>query len=155
MSSFSLRDLVLKYEEEIRQLHQSGLSKTDIAKKIVEDKHITLGSAQLDSFRRAISSRLAEPDSESEVAEHIQEKFKHEEVEDQDLEKMIQEEESAARSAFKKYKHSTDYYYDESKDLYIVYIKNKAYKFTGTIIRDMKSRYSALTGSPESINEIC
>ena len=76
MSSFSLRDLVLKYEEEIRKLHQAGLSKTEIAKKIVDDKNITLGSAQLDSFRRAISSRLAEPEPEFEVAEYLQEKFK-------------------------------------------------------------------------------
>lgn len=155
MSQFSLKDLVLKFEEEIKQLHQAGLSKMEIAKKLIEDKNITLGTAQIDSFRRAISSRLAGPEPEYEGSEHIQEKFKSDEISDENLNDMIREEEGVARSAFKKYKHSTDYYYDEAKDLYIVYIKNKAYKFTGTIIRDMKSRYSALTGSSETINEIC
>jgi len=156
MQNMSLRDLVIKYEEEILKLSQQGLNNSEIARKIIADHGIVLENTQTDSFRKAISKRLSEDPSTDVLERSIQEKFeKDDSINDEDVEAVIESEKELAKSAYKKYKHNTDYYYDETKDLYIVYIKNKAYNFTGTIIRDMKARYSSLTGSPETINEIC
>ena len=152
----SLRNLVLKYEEEILKLSKQGLNNSEIARRLVSEKNLNLEGTQLDSFRRAISQRMIEPSPEEGLEKVIQEKFAEEDgVDEKEVANAEEEEKELARSAYKKYKHNTDYYYDGTKDLYIVYIKNKAYNFTGTIIRDMKARYSSLTGSAESINEIC
>ena len=152
----SLRNLVLKYEEEILKLSKQGLNNSEIARRLASEKNLNLEGTQLDSFRRAISQRMIEPSPEEGLEKVIQEKFAEEDdVDEKEVAKAEEEEKELAKSAYKKYKHNTDYYYDGTKDLYIVYIKNKAYNFTGTIIRDMKARYSSLTGSAESINEIC
>ena len=156
MQNMSLRNLVIKYEEEILKLSQQGFNNSEIARKLVSEKALNLEGTQLDSFRRAISQRLLEPTPDEGLEKSIQEKFSEEDqVDENSVSEAEDEEKEIAKSAYKKYKHNTDYYYDETKDVYIVYIKNKAYSFTGTIIRDMKTRYSSLTGSPESINEIC
>lgn len=157
MSNMSLKEIVSKYENEILELSQSGLNPSGIARKIVADFKIDLGNLQADSLRKAISSFLLEKKVEDnpEIEDEIKRKFELEDVSDDLLEEVEKEEKELAKNAYKKYKHNTDYYYDENKDVYIVYIKNKAYNFTGTIIRDMKSRYSNLDGSPESINTIC
>ncbi len=155
MSQISLKDLAEKFSEEIWSLHGQGFSHTEIAKKLVSEKFLNLGTSAIDSFRRAISAKLSEELPEDVLRQSIEEKFRQEEIPPSMELEIDKEEEKIARSAYKKYKHNTNYYYDEAKDLYIVYIKNKAYRFTGTIIRDMKSRYSSLTGSAETINEIC
>lgn len=157
MQNMSLKNLVIKYEEEIIKLSKQGFNNSEIARKITSEKNLNLEGTQLDSFRRAISQRLIDPPSgEQGLEKVIQDKFaEDDQVDDDEILTAEESERDLAKSAYKKYKHNTDYYFDESKDLYIVYIKNKAYNFTGTIIRDMKSRYSSLSGSAESINEIC
>ena len=159
MSKVSLRELVKKYELEIIELAQSGKGHSEIARELVQKHSIDLGSSHFDSLRRAISIHLSSPDPLSdytELEEEIKKKFETEsQITQEEINSQEQEEVSLAKSAFKKYKHDTAYYFDEAKDVYVVYIKNKPYTFTGTIIRDMKSRYSNLDGSPETINEIC
>lgn len=157
MKNLSLRELVEKYKEEILWLNNSDLNNSEIARKIISDNNLQLEGSQIDSFRRAISSWLSEPiiDESEESKIKIQEKFQLEDESNPLLKDVLEDEQEIAKKAYRNFKHTTDYYFDQSKDLYIVYIKNKAYNFTGTIIRDMKSRYSNLDGSPESINEIC
>jgi hypothetical protein len=158
MSKLSLREIVKKFEEQIIQLHKRGLNHSEISREIVTKNSIDLGDSHIDSLRRAISVHLQTPKENDnvELETEIQKKFELEdEVTDDQVELEESEEKELAKTAYKKYKHNAAYYFDEAKDLYIIYIKNKPYKFTGTIIRDMKSRYSNLDGSPETINEIC
>jgi hypothetical protein len=160
MDSTSLRGIVERHSEKIIRLAREGKNHSEIARNLIFEENISLGDSKPDSLRREISVFLSfqdpkNPKSSKSIEESIQKKFEQEEIGGQDFTKAEQEEIEFAKSAYKKYKHSTAYYYDESKDLYIVYIKNKPYKFTGTIVRDMKSRYSNLDGSPETINEIC
>lgn len=158
MSKLSLREIVEKFEEQIIQLFKQGLNHSEIAREIVSKNSLDLGSSHIDSLRRAISVHLQTPqeDDNVELEAEIQKKFEKEgEITDEQLEIEEQEEKELAQAAYKKYKHNSAYYFDEAKDLYIIYIKNKPYKFTGTIVRDMKARYSNLDGSPETINEIC
>ena len=157
MKSISLRELVEKHSKQITELSKAGLSHSEISRKVILTNNLDLDGSQTDSFRRAISGWLGQPHFENseDVEKSIINKFTIEDENNPDLAKELEEEKEIAHNAYKNYKHNTDYYYDESKDLYIIYVKNKAFKFTGTIIRDMKSRYSNLDGSPESINEIC
>jgi len=158
MSKLSLREIVEKFKDQIIQLFKQGLNHSEIAREIVSKNSIDLGSSHIDSLRRAISVHLQTPqeDDNIELEVEIQKKFEREsEISDEQLEIEENEEKELAQAAYKKYKHNSAYYFDESKDLYIIYIKNKPYKFTGTIVRDMKARYSNLDGSPETINEIC
>lgn len=157
MSKLSLREIVEKFEDQIIQLFKQGLNHSEIAREIVSKNSLDLGSSHIDSLRRAISVHLQTPqeDDNVELEAEIQKKFEKEnEISDEQLQIEEQEEKQLAQAAYKKYKHNSAYYFDESKDLYIIYIKNKPYKFTGTIVRDMKARYSNLDGSPETINEI-
>ncbi len=158
MNKLSLREIVIRFENEIIKLSKKGLNHSEIAREIVKTHSIDLGSSNTDSLRRAISLYLQTPaaNDNTELEQSIQKKFDVEsKITEEQIEVEEKEEKELAQSAYKKYKHSSAYYFDEAKDLYIVYIKNKPYKFTGTIVRDMKSRYSNLDGSPETINEIC
>jgi predicted phosphodiesterase len=130
-----MQDIIRQYSEEILNLYSEGLNYTQIAKKLNED--FSLGIKNMDSFRRSISSHISKG-LESEPFKEISEE--------------IEKEESTFAD---KYQYEQSYYYDEVKDVYIVHIKNRPYRFTGTIIRDMKARYSNMDGSPETINEIC
>jgi len=158
MSKLSLREIVKKFEDDILKLFKKGKSNASIAREIVSKNSIDLGKAQMDSLRKAISLHLKSPgltEDTSDLESEIKKKFEEEVVSDDQIQVEQEEEKELAKTAYKKYKHSTTYYFDETKDLYIIYIKNRPYKFTGTIIRDMKSRYSNMDGSPETINEIC
>jgi len=160
----SLREIVEKFSDYITNLSRQGISHAEIARKLVSEKGVVIGEAKPDSLRRQITIFFSElkpensyPQDEGseDVEQNIRKKFEMEDVDDNVIQDIEEEESTLAKSAYKKYKHSTAYYYDEAKDLYIVYIKNKPYKFTGTIVRDMKSRYSNMDGSPETINEVC
>ena len=130
-----MQDIIRKYSEEILNFFSEGLNYTQIAKKINDEYSLEIQN--LDSFRRAISAYISKS-LESEPFKEISEEIEREE-----------------HTFADKYQHEQSYYYDEIKDLYIVHIKNRPYRFTGTIVRDMKSRYSNMDGSPETINEIC
>jgi hypothetical protein len=133
-----------KYSEEIQELFDAGYSITQIAKHLVKTYDIDLGSIQPDSFRRSLSVYI----NAIRVSNFMEE-------EEPEVETEEHHEEGELETSISNYVHNSSYYYDDAKDLYIVYIKSKPYKFTGTIIRDMKSRYSNMDGSPESINQIC
>ena len=115
MQNMSLRNLVIKYEEQILKLSQQGLNNSEIARKLVLEKSLNLEGAQLDSFRRAISKRLIEPTLDVGLEKSIQEKFSEEDqVDENSVSEAEDEEKEIAISAYKKYKHNTDYYYDET-----------------------------------------
>ena len=78
MQNMSLRNLVLKYEEEILKLSKQGLNNSEIARRLVSEKNLNLEGTQLDSFRRAISQRMIEPSPEEGLEKVIQEKFAEE-----------------------------------------------------------------------------
>lgn len=145
MTKFTLPSLVEKYASDISDLYQRGYSSTQISKYLISEYEVDLGSFQMDSFRRSISNYVKDNLIGLMVEDEmiLQNAPKEEKQEDQDV------------KLSSSYEHHSSYYYDDVKDLYIIYIKSKPYKFTGTIIRDMKSRYSNLDGSPESVNQIC
>lgn len=147
MPKVILPALVGKYSDEILDLNEKGYSSAQIARILVSEFDIDLGNYQIDSLRRVISSYIKSIDDDKFV-EAVNEEISFEEQNDQ-------EDDDIDEKYSPSYQHHSSYYYDDVKDLYIVYIKSKPYKFTGTIIRDMKSRYSNMDGSPESINQIC
>ena len=144
MSQITLKDLINQHQEIIIEMHEDDYTASHIARSLVKDYKIEIGDAQIDSLRKGISLLIKEYKENS-----LEEELKTEIVNEVDESGVPDD------SDIRKFQHHTSYYYDESKDLYIVYIKNKPYKFTGTIIRDMKSRYSNMDGSPESVNQIC
>ena len=130
-----MQDIIRKYSEEILEFYSQGLNYSQISRKLIED--FSLEISNMDSFRRAIST------------------FINKAVESAPFQEISEELEKEESTFADRYQHEQSYYYDEIKDLYIVHIKNKPYRFTGTIVRDMKARYSNMDGSPETINEIC
>ncbi len=54
------------------------------------------------------------------------------------------------------YAHDTGYYYDETKDLYVIHLqsKKKPMSIPGDMWRSMKQSYSNWDGSPSSVNEV-
>jgi hypothetical protein len=142
MSKYIISQIVRDNWKEIQELYEDGHTFTQIARHLNESLNLNLDSMSQESLRKIIGVSF---------------KKTRESIEQVELLENLEFEDSGSPDAEipSNYIHNSSYYYDDAKDLYIVYIKSKPYKFTGTIIRDMKSRYSNLDGSPESINQIC
>jgi hypothetical protein len=138
----TLKDLIKSHSDEILQLYSQGMSFSEIARTIMKNSSVEIPIERFDSMRKGISMYINETGLEAELSAPLEES-----TEDTF--------ESSRPSFDQKYQHESSYYYDETKDVYVVYLKNKPYTFTGTIIRDMKARYSNMDGAPETINEIC
>jgi len=139
----TLKDLIRSHSDEILQLYSQGMSFSEIARTIMKNSSIEIPIERFDSMRKGISMYINETGLEAELSAPLESSSED------------SGNEPSGPSFDQKYQHESSYYYDETKDVYVVYLKNKPYTFTGTIIRDMKARYSNMDGAPETINEIC
>jgi hypothetical protein len=141
MEKVTLKDLIKSHSDEILKYYSQGMSFSEIARTLMKTSTMEIPMERFDSLRKGISIYINEVGIEAELSAPLEEK----EPESFEMGPTFDQ----------KYMHDSSYYYDETKDVYVIYVKNKPYKFTGTIIRDMKSRYSNMDGAPETINEIC
>jgi predicted phosphodiesterase len=159
-------EIISKYKDQIKSYHEDSLSISDITKNVIEQlksDNIEFDTLKTDSLRRQISmfvsKNLQDDESTEDLVSKIEEALASK-IDDtvSDTGGDFSDEEFDEYQDYKKNLEIADnYYYDKDNDSYIVYFPNhnKPYKFTGTMIREMKDRYSEMKGSVSTINQIC
>lgn len=167
-----MKDLIETYKDEILKLNKDGKSKASITKYLIETYKLEIPYDKVDSFRRGISNfinsqsekeldlELSKPisDDEKNLSEKIENTDKNSDetedpVDDDDL-----EEEDFAAQLKGAYEHKEKFWYVTETDSYYYNLPGyqPGMKLSGTLIRDLKNKYSYLgRAGGLTINQIC
>lgn len=151
----SNKEVILKHSDEILS-YPNSVKTTIIAKELIEK----YGYASLipDSLRRSIAKFI---DSNNKISNLVDDFTNYldgnvgqpqapsrEDFDD------VEDEKEMKTSLKDNYEFDENFSYDEAKDVYFFYFSTKPLRFTGTIIREMKSKYSNMISPSLTINEI-